>query len=78
MSKVSNISIQFGKATLDSSGVGPILVDIEGSKADNTSIVLTPEKNVDMSVYTVDHPLYAISSTESASVDFNYLIVSST
>lgn len=77
MSRVSTVEMQFGTATLDSSGVGPILVTVTGSNA-NISVTLTPNENVNMSAYVVSNPLYAIASTEQSAVDYNYLIVSST
>ncbi len=77
MSRVSTVEMQFGTATLDSSGVGPTLVTVTGSDA-NISVTLTPNENVNMSAYVVSNPLYLIASTEQSSVDYNYLIVSST
>jgi len=77
MPRVSTVEMQFGTATLDSSGVGPILVTVTGSD-DNISVTLLPNENVNMSAYTVSNPLYAIASSEQKAVDYNYLIVSST
>jgi hypothetical protein len=77
MSRVSTVEMQFGTATLDSSGVGPILVTVSGSDA-NIAFTLLPNENVNMSAYTVLNPLYAIASSEQNAVDYNYLIVSST
>lgn len=77
MSRVSTVEMQFGTATLDSSGVGPVLVTVSGSDT-NISVTLAPNENVNMSAYVVSNPLYAIASTEQSSVNFNYLIVSST
>lgn len=77
MSRVSTVEMQFGTATLDSSGVGPILVTVTGSDA-NIAVTLLPNENVNMSAYALSNPLYVISSTEQSAVDYNYLIVSST
>ena len=77
MSRVSTVEIQFGTATLDSAGIGPILVTVSGSD-ENISITLTPNENVNLSSYVLGNPLYAIASTEQKAVDYNYLIVSST
>ena len=77
MSRISTVEMQFGTATLDSSGVGPVLVTVSGSDA-SIAVVLSPNENVNMSAYIVSNPLYAIASSEQNAVDFNYLIVSST
>lgn len=77
MSRVSTVEIQFGTATLDSAGIGPILVTVSGSD-ENIAITLTPNENVNLSSYVLGNPLYAIASTEQKAVDYNYLIVSST
>lgn len=77
MSRVSTVEIQFGTATLDSSGIGPILVTVSGSD-DNIAVTLTPNENVNLSSYVLGNPLYAIASTAQKAVDYNYLIVSST
>lgn len=77
MSRVSTVEIQFGTATLDSTGMGPILVTVSGSD-ENIAITLTPNENVNLSSYVLGNPLYAIVSTAQKAVDYNYLIVSST
>ncbi len=77
MPRVSTVEMQFGTATLDSSGVGPILVTVTGSDA-NIAVTLLPNENVNMSAYALSNPLYVIASTEQSAVDYNYLIVSST
>lgn len=77
MSRISTVEIQFGTATLDSAGMGPILVTVSGSD-DNIAVTLTPNENVNLSSYVLVNPLYAIASTEQKAVDYNYLIVSST
>lgn len=77
MSRVSTVEIQFGTATLDSSGIGPILVTVTGSD-ENIAITLTPDQNVNLASYVLGNPLYAIASTAQKAVDYNYLIVSST
>lgn len=77
MSRVATVEMQFGTATLDSSGVGPILVTVTGSD-ENIAFTLTANENVSLSAYTISNPLYAIASTEQDSVNYNYLIVSST
>ena len=77
MSRVTTVEMQFGTAILDSSGVGPVLVTVTGSD-DSIAVTLSPNENVSMSAYVLSNPLYAIASTEQNSVDFNYLIVSST
>lgn len=77
MPRVATVEMQFGTATLDSSGVGPILVTVSGSDA-NIAVTLLPNENVNMSAYALSNPLYVIASTEQSAVDYNYLIVSST
>lgn len=77
MSRVTTVEIQFGTATLDSSGIGPILVTVTGSD-ENIAITLTPDQNVNLASYVLENQLYAIASTEQKAVDYNYLIVSST
>lgn len=77
MSRVAIVEMQFGTATLDSSGVGPILVTVTGSD-EKIACTLTANENVSLSAYAISNPLYAIASTEQDSVNYNYLIVSST
>ncbi len=77
MPRVATVEMQFGTATLDSSGAGPILVTVTGSDA-NIAVTLLPNENVNMSAYALSNPLYVIASTEQSAVDYNYLIVSST
>lgn len=76
MPRLSTVEMQFGTATLDSSGVGPILVAVTGSD-EKIACTLTANENVSLSAYVVSNPLYAIASTEQDSVNYNYLIVSS-
>ena len=78
MSRVTTIEMQFGTAILDSSGTGPILVNVTGSDESSIAVMLTPNENVNLSSYVLENPLYAIASTEQKAIDYNYFIVSST
>ena len=71
------VCLQFGTATLDSSGIGPVLVTNPDTTLSDTALVATPDTNVSLSFYSQDVDLYAIASTIPHTTNFNYLIVSS-
>ena len=71
------VCLQFGTASLDSSGIGPIIVTNPDLALSDTALVATPNTNVALSFYQQDTELYAITSTIPSTTNFNYLIVSS-
>ena len=71
------VCLQFGTASLDSSGIGPIIVTNPNLDISDTALVATPTTNVSLSFYPIDTSLYAIASTIPETTNFNYLIVSS-
>jgi hypothetical protein len=77
MSRVTTVEMQFGTASLDSSGVSPLISTVTGSE-DTVAVTLTPSSNLETSAYVVEYPLYTINATAPEAANFNYLIVSST
>jgi|688.fasta_scaffold01481_18 hypothetical protein len=72
------VHIQFGRAALDSSGVGPIIITTpDYENIPNIALIATPETPVELSYYEQEKPLYAIASTIPETTTFDYLIVSS-
>ena len=70
--------MQFGRANLDSSGIGPIILTTPDYETlPNIALTATADTAVEMSYYEVEKPLYAIASTIPDTTVFNYLIVSS-
>jgi hypothetical protein len=78
MRGVSIVNLQFGRANLDSSGTGPILINIpDYGYPERVSLTATAESSVAMSYYEVSSPLFAIASTIPATTTFDYIIASS-
>jgi|688.fasta_scaffold200159_3 hypothetical protein len=77
MSRVTKVEMQFGTASLDTSGISPLLSTVTGSE-DTVAVVLTPNSNLETSAYVVEYPLYTVNATAPEAANFNYLIVSST
>lgn len=74
---MNTVCLQFGTASLDSSGIGPIIVTNPDLTLSDTALVATPNTNVALSFYQQDAELYAVASTIPDTTNFNYLIVSS-
>ncbi len=77
MSRVTTVDMQFGSATLDTAGESPLIASVTGSE-DMTAITITLQSNAGVSPYVVEYPLYIVASSQKDTIDFNYLIVSST
>lgn len=77
MSGITFVHMQFGRANLDSSGIGPVILTTPDYETTNIGLIATADTPVVMSYYEVDKPLYAIASTIPDTTAFNYLIVSS-
>ena len=72
------VHMQFGRAQLDSSGTGPIIITTpDYDIITNIALTATAETPVDLSFYEQEKPLYAIASTIPETTTFDYLIVSS-
>ena len=71
------ITLQFGTASLDISGISPLLVNSPDVFISDTALVATPNSNVNLSFYQQDIALYAVESSVQATASFNYLIASS-
>lgn len=71
------VYLQFGTASLDSSGLSPLIVNNPDILISDTALIGTPDSNIGLSFYEQDISLYAVESTVQATASFNYLIASS-
>jgi len=74
---VHNVQIQFGKTSVTTGGIAPLLVTNTELETSTTAIVATPDENTNISIHTVDEEVYLINATQDEVSAVNYLIVSS-
>lgn len=76
MTKISNIQIQTGTATLDQDGESPLISTLENADENNTAVIVTSTNSTNTPAYLVSYPLYNVEASASGSATFHYLIAS--
>lgn len=77
MSRINNIQLQAGIASLDQDGESPLISNIVNEDENNTAVILTSTNDASISAYAVSYPLYNIASSVSGSSTYHYLVASS-